>query len=67
MKTFYLREDEAGMWPPVVCLAKTEGGARNKIAEALMDHGFQDPRNDPIGYDVYELEEEEEVVLLDIR
>ena len=66
MRTYYLREDEAGLWPTVVCLARDEGAARSKIADALVDRGYEDPRDDPIGFDVEELDMDEDVIVLDL-
>jgi len=60
MKTFYAPGDLES--PTVITLARDEGTARTKIAEALIAKGEPDPRNF-IDFTVIEVEDDEPVVI----
>jgi len=60
MKTFYAPGNLDN--PTVITLARNEGEARLKIAEALIAKGEPDPR-DFIDFTVLEIEDDDPVVL----
>lgn len=62
MKTFYAPGNIES--PTVITLARDEGSARTKIAEALIARGEPDPRSF-IDFTVIEVEDNEPVILED--
>jgi len=62
-KTYYLTDTD-GVYPPVVCLARHDNAAYDKIALKLIEMGFTDPRNDLRNFHVAELTWDDELVVL---
>jgi hypothetical protein len=61
MKIYYLIPD--GVYPPCVVRARTHRAAYEIVATAMIERGFDDPRNDE-EFDVAEFEPEEEFEVL---
>lgn len=62
MKTFYIRSDL--VYPAAIVHARTHNAAYEKLAAALIERGYDDPRTDP-EFEVIEFESDEDVEVLD--